>query len=333
MIRLQDPRWILSLTFAAALLVPTLAQAADTDCDGIEDSADNCADRFNPDQTNLDGDASGDRCDADKDGDAVDNELDNCPKAANAGQEDSDTDAVGDACDQCSDATTQAVSRRGCSIEQLCPCDGPNPDRAWKNHGQYLRCVKTKARDFRRRGIIDSEERRQIVGDSRANTCGAPLPATGDNDGDGVADGDDNCPSDSNPSQRNTDGDGFGDACDTDKDNDTVLNAEDNCPLVANADGQAADADADTVGDACDACSGTEASATVDNVGCSLGQYCPCELDEDGIAWGSHGKYLKCYKDEVFRFRLLRLVTGEEAEALSMAARATECGQRPPVCE
>ncbi len=35
-----------------------------------------------------------------------------------------------------------------------------------------------------------------------------------DADGDGVADGDDNCPDDANPSQEDSDGDGIGDACD-----------------------------------------------------------------------------------------------------------------------
>ncbi len=41
-----------------------------------------------------------------------------------------------------------------------------------------------------------------------------------DADGDGVADGADNCPLTYNPSQQDTDGDGSGDLCDTDDDND-----------------------------------------------------------------------------------------------------------------
>jgi hypothetical protein len=64
--------------------------------------------------------------------------------------------------------------------------------------------------------------------------CVATIP---DNDGDGVPDGYDNCPTLANPMQTDTDADGRGDACD-------------NCVAIANP-GQA-DFDNDGLGDACD---------------------------------------------------------------------------------
>jgi Thrombospondin type 3 repeat len=58
-----------------------------------------------------------------------------------------------------------------------------------------------------------------------------------DQDGDGIADGADNCMAVGNPDQADEDRDGLGDACD-------------NCPHIANV-GQA-DADTDGAGDVCD---------------------------------------------------------------------------------
>lgn len=75
-------------------------------------------------------------------------------------------------------------------------------------------------------------------------------PCEPDTDADGWADGSDNCPQVSNPSQEDTDGDGLGNACDDDDDNDTIVDPADNCPLVANAD--QTDSDGDGLGDACD---------------------------------------------------------------------------------
>lgn len=95
-----------------------------------------------------------------------------------------------------------------------------------------------------------------------------------DQDGDGVLDSSDDCPSVFNPvrklddgKQADVDGDGMGDACDPcpvdgqnkcdavsadDTDGDGVANGTDNCPEAPNA-GQA-DSDGDGIGDACDLC-------------------------------------------------------------------------------
>jgi MYXO-CTERM domain-containing protein len=75
-------------------------------------------------------------------------------------------------------------------------------------------------------------------------------PVVTDSDGDGVNDDKDNCKNTKNADQKDTDGDGKGDACDTDDDNDSVLDTDDNCPLVANL--NQVDSDGDGKGDACD---------------------------------------------------------------------------------
>ena len=68
----------------------------------------------------------------------------------------------------------------------------------------------------------------------------------------GDIDGDDNCPSDANTDQLDTDGNLEGNACDMDDDGDGWADVDDNCPLVA--DPQQEDADGDNVGDVCDNC-------------------------------------------------------------------------------
>jgi cytosine/adenosine deaminase-related metal-dependent hydrolase len=102
-----------------------------------------------------------------------------------------------------------------------------------------------------------------------------------DADGDGIADGDDNCPAVFNPVrpfeqlQGDADQDGIGDVCDVcplddedacaglegnDLDADGVPNGEDNCPLQPN--GDQADADDDGKGDVCDGCAQSNPGAT-----------------------------------------------------------------------
>ena len=70
----------------------------------MPDSTDNCDTVPNPSQTDTDGDAIGDACEAappspDTDGDGVLNAEDNCPDVANPGQEDVNQNDVGDACE------------------------------------------------------------------------------------------------------------------------------------------------------------------------------------------------------------------------------------------
>ncbi|WP_438017612.1 lamin tail domain-containing protein [Sorangium sp. So ce315] len=116
-------------------------------------------------------------------------------------------------------------------------------------------------------------------------------PTDDDLDGDGIANGEDNCPSVFNPirpldggAQADFDDDGVGDACDAcpldagstlcsapnpnDSDNDGVLNGADNCPDLQNRD--QADMDSDGKGDLCDAC---PAQANPGTLGCTVSIY------------------------------------------------------------
>ena len=75
----------------------------DLDGDKVPDvgeGSDNCLGIYNPDQTDLDNDGSGDDCDPDMDMDGVMNTVDNCPEVFNHEQIDLDRDGKGDdACD------------------------------------------------------------------------------------------------------------------------------------------------------------------------------------------------------------------------------------------
>ena len=159
----------------------------DDDGDGVLDTSDNCALVANSDQTDSDGDGQGDACDGDLDGDGWANDIDNCPTFANSGQSDFDEDGVGDACDSDIDGDGiskgsddcgftplgEVVNTVGCSIDQLCPCEGPRGTTAsWKNHGKYVSCVAQNSAKLVEQGVITEEEKDMIVSDAAESSCG-----------------------------------------------------------------------------------------------------------------------------------------------------------------
>jgi len=84
--------------------------------------------------------------------------------------EDSDGDGVWDYLDQCPGTPPGAiVDANGCSIEQLCPCDGP-----WKNHGDYVRHVQAVVTRFVREGLITHAQAASILRQAAASDCGKP---------------------------------------------------------------------------------------------------------------------------------------------------------------
>jgi putative cell wall-binding protein len=211
---------------------PDASEGSDADSDNVADAVDSCP--FVPNQwsqnADQDADGLGDVCDPDRDGDSVENHLDNCPLATNAGQADVDGDGKGDACDD-SDLDGVMDATDNCRTTK-------NPDQLDSDHdGLGNAC--------------DSNDDNDAYQDGSDNCPTVPNNSQSDTDGDGVGDACDNCPSTSNPSQKNSDGanDG-GDACDPDDDNDGIADGADNCPTTHNP--SQADLDQNGVGFACD---------------------------------------------------------------------------------
>ncbi len=107
-------------------------------------------------------------------------------------------------------------------------------------------------------------------------------PACPDADGDGVCNDKDNCDTNKNADQLDTDKDGAGNVCDDDDDGDGVKDPTDNCPLFANPAQE--DKDKDGIGDACDSdWDGDNVPNSKDN--CAK-TYNPTQSDFDGDGWG-----------------------------------------------
>ncbi len=166
--------------------------ALDSDQDGVFDRfgavRDNCSLVANPDQRDSDSDGLGDACDPDDDNDTVMDPNDNCPLANNSNQLDFDGDGHGDVCDSDVDADGIANASDlcaltalgaivdptlGCSIVQLCPCEGPRGQSVrWRNSGQYQSCISHTVTSFRSMGLLSGSAGGQIVSNAAKSACG-----------------------------------------------------------------------------------------------------------------------------------------------------------------
>jgi hypothetical protein len=174
---------------------------ADTDCNGVEDNADdddqdgifndadNCRNTSNPSQRDFDHDGVGDVCDADADADGIPDAVDKCPGLATTWYEnqDSDGDGTGRGCD--GDNDNDGVPDDGAPGDM--PCAFPITQGCDDN-------------------CIDKFNSSQFDGNNngRGDACDP------DRDGDGYYVESDNCTFVTNPTQTDNDNDGIGDACD-----------------------------------------------------------------------------------------------------------------------
>jgi hypothetical protein len=165
---------------------------------------------------------------------------------------------------------------------------------------------------------------------------------SGDEDDDGVVDGEDNCPCVDNPDQVDTDLDGEGDACCYGAlDGDGVDDYEDNCPLAANANQH--DWDNDGIGDVCDddldgdgvlnendSCQFTPVGDVVDPAnGGSIDQLVPCEGPFGTTTeWKNHGQYVRSVTHTAKSFFEQGLITEANRGAIVSGAASSDCGDK-----
>ena len=168
----------------------------DNNCDGMTDE--NCTD--NDGDGHISAAVGGNDCD--------DNNKDIHPGAPEL------CDGIDNDCD-------------GQTDEDITPVPATNQNGVCS--GAVMICIDGKM--YEDYSSIPDYQIEETLCDGKDNDCDGLVDENciDDGDGDGIADGSDNCPNVSNPDQTDTDGDGIGDACDSDKDGDGFSVANGDC--------------------------------------------------------------------------------------------------------
>ena len=230
------------------------AFTGDTDNDGVCNNDSICLN--DPDTVCI-----GDTTTGDSDGDQICDDLDLC--LGNDATGDTDGDLVCDNLDLCvgNDATGDTDGDLVCDNLDLCVGNDAagDTDSDGVCDDSDLCPTDPNDADADDDGVCDVDD--VCIGDNTTGDSDGDQicddrdlcvgnDATGDTDEDLVCDDSDNCPNNANTDQADADGDTIGDACEEDSDQDGTIDDDDNCPDDANPD--QANSDGDAQGDVCD---------------------------------------------------------------------------------
>jgi len=167
-------------------------------------------------------------CD-DADGDAICDESDSCLFVANPSQLDSDFDGYGNACDPDydNDGLVGSVDRSRLLAGLAEDYSAPNYRAVHDSDGDGAVGDPEWAMLVARFGGAPGPSGLACAGEVPCSACDGP-----DSDADGVCDAQDDCVATPNPTQRDDDLDGYGNACDPDHSNDGVVGVADFASLL-----------------------------------------------------------------------------------------------------